>query len=143
MFKLGNASKRKLVGVHPALAFCVTEAIKRTTQDFTVFEGVRTLKKQKEYVKRGVSWTLKSRHLSGNAVDLVVWKNGRPTWDGCESEYKAIEVAMKEVIAEYDLPINWGFDLWGKDTPHWQMKKNSYDIRRFMSEKRIQGIING
>ncbi len=39
---------------------------------------------------------------------------------------------MKAVIKQYDLPIEHGFDLWGKDIPHWQMTEYRpyYDIRK-------------
>ena len=141
MFKLGKKSQSKLLGLNPILAFAVTEAIKITTQDFSVFEGLRTTAKQKLYVKRGVSWTMKSNHLTGNAVDLVVWEDSKMQWDNMEDEYKAIAIAMHMIIDKYNLPIEHGYDLWDKDYPHWQIKKNfrdEYDIRRLRYNKLVQ-----
>lgn len=138
MYYLGTRSKRQMVGMNPILAFAVTMAIKRTEQDFGIFDkgGVRAEKDHADMYAQGrtkpgpkVTWTLNSNHCSGNAVDLVAVVNGKPTWE--EKYYKEIEIAMKSVIKDYDLPIRWGFDLWGKDLPHWQMaNNNNYDVRK-------------
>ena len=132
MYKLGNKSLKNLVGVHPILGFAVVEAIKVTKQDFTVLEGLRTPERQKELVAKGSSKTMDSYHLYGLAVDLVAWVDGKPSWD--EKYYKDIAVAMKEVIQKYKLPIEWGFDKWGWDMPHWQMTgyKKEYDVRKIL-----------
>jgi len=132
MYKLGNKSLKNLVGVHPILGFAVVEAIKVTKQDFTVLEGLRTTERQKELVAKGSSKTMDSYHLYGLAVDLVAWVDGKPSWD--EKYYKDIAVAMKEVIQKYKLPIEWGFDKWGWDMPHWQMTgyKKEYDVRKIL-----------
>jgi len=51
-----------------------------------VIEGRRTLEQQKEKVRRGVSKTMKSYHLSGNAADICdvryMWNisNVHPFW---------------------------------------------------------------
>ena len=121
---------RELVGVHPILSFAVTEAIKHTTQDFMVLDGLRTEKEQEKLVARGVSKTMDSYHLYGLAVDLVAYVDGKPTWD--KQYYAAIANAMKYVIDKYDLPIEWGYDKWSWDMPHWQMTgwKNKYDFRK-------------
>lgn len=121
---------RNLIGVHPMLAFAVTEAIKITKQDFTVFEGVRSFAKQKRLVEKGMSKTYKSYHLNGLAVDLVAWVDGRPSWQ--DELYPEIHKAMKIIIDKYGFPIDNGFDLWGWDKPHWQLTglRDQYDIRK-------------
>ena len=128
-YKLGNKSLGQLVGVHPELGFAATEAIKITKQDFTIFDGVRSFAQQKELVRKGASKTLKSYHLYGLAIDLVPWINGQPRW-----EHKPLEVinkAMREVIKSHGLEVDWGFDLWGWDKPHYQLTgyKKQYDVR--------------
>ena len=130
MFKLSNRSMRELIGVHPVLAFAVTEAIKHTTQDFMVLDGLRTDREQEKNVARGVSKTMDSYHLYGLAVDLVAYVDGKPSWD--KEYYQPIANAMKYVIDKYDLPIKWGMDRWGWDLPHWEMTgwKNKYDFRK-------------
>ena len=80
-FVLGKSSLKELEGVTPKLVEVVKLAIQITTQDFTVYDGIRTLKEQEKYVKAGTSKTMKSKHLDGLAVDLVPWVNGKPVWD--------------------------------------------------------------
>jgi peptidoglycan L-alanyl-D-glutamate endopeptidase CwlK len=129
-YQLGKKSWKALQGVHPALAFAVTEAIKLSKQDFTVFEGLRSVERQKELVAKGSSKTMDSYHLYGLAVDLVAIVDGKVTWE--EKYYYEIGAAMKEVIARHSLPIDWGYELWKWDLPHWQMTgyKDKYDIRK-------------
>lgn len=74
-FILGTASLKNLEGVHPDLIALVKDVMDLQIMDFRVNEGVRSLEKQKEYVAKGVSKTLKSKHLIqpdgyGHAVDL-------------------------------------------------------------------------
>ena len=118
MYKLGNTSKKRLIGVHPDLVAVVNRAIELTEQDFTVFEGVRTITQQKANVAKGVSTTLYgSRHLIGkngyaHAVDLVPYIGGQLKWDweGC---YKIAE-AVKQASIELGIPIRWG-GVWDKE----------------------------
>ena len=130
-YKLGKKSQKRLVGVHPLLAFAVTEAIKVSKVDFGVTEGVRTIKRQRKLVKRGKSKTFNSYHLYGLAADLVPYIDGNYRWDD-PSAFQEIAVAMKKVINKYSLPVEWGFQKWGWDMPHWQMTgfRAKYDIRK-------------
>lgn len=47
-----------------------------------VTEWNRLLETQKEYVARGVSWTLNSRHLDNCATDMYIVKEGGVICDG-------------------------------------------------------------
>ena len=74
-FVLGERSKAELIGVEPGLVALVELAIQITPQDFSVHDGLRTIEQQREYVARGASRTMDSRHLKqddgyGHAVDL-------------------------------------------------------------------------
>ena len=80
-FKLGKKSLEKLNGVHPDLVKVVKRAIELTEIDFSVGEGLRTLEKQKEYLAKGATTTLKSRHLTGHAVDLFAFVGKEVRWD--------------------------------------------------------------
>ena len=112
-FRLSTQSMKQLEGVLPALRKCVELAIKYSAVDFRVLEGVRTLERQKEYVKKGASKTLKSKHLVqpdgyGHAVDLVAVVNGKVSWDF--DEYYYIARAMDRAATELGLAgnIRWG-----------------------------------
>lgn len=112
-YALGNASKKELVGVYPKLIMIVENAIGISTQDFTVFDGIRTLKEQAQYVKSGTSKTMQSLHLPqsdgfGHAVDLVPWINGHAVWDwdGCYRIALAVDEAATRLGFAHN--IRWG-----------------------------------
>lgn len=112
-YVLGAKSKAALVGVHPAIVGVVNAAIAITKQDFTVFEGLRTLARQKEYLARGVTKTLASKHLkqpdgNGHAVDLVPWIDGQPRWEW-EPIYRiALAVDAASTAQGIAHRIRWG-----------------------------------
>ncbi len=130
-YTLGRRSRQRMVGLHPDIAFAVERAISVSGVDFGVIDGVRTMERQRHLVAQGKSKTYNSYHLYGLAVDLVPFIDGRYRWDD-DGAFALIDEAMKQVIAEHDLPIEWGYDKWGWDKPHWQMTgyRNKYDIRK-------------
>lgn len=105
-FFLGNSSEEKLKGVDPQLVRCVRRAICTTEVDFTVFEGMRTLERQRELVAKGVSRTLNSYHLTGHAVDLVPWIAGRAQWQvpACVK----VALAMREAALHFGVEVTFG-----------------------------------
>ena len=110
-FKLGKKSEAELKGVHPDMVAVVRRAIEITTQDFIVMDGLRTKAEQAEYVRRGVSQTMNSKHRVqadgyGHAVDLVPYINGKPRWewDAIYPICEAVRIAAKEL----GVPIRWG-----------------------------------
>ena len=110
-YALGTKSKQRLVGVHPDLVRVVQLAITLSTQDFTVLEGVRSIETQREYVAKGASQTMDSRHLKGpagvgRAVDLVPWAGGMARWEW-PLVYPIAE-AMRQAAVQLDVPIRWG-----------------------------------
>jgi peptidoglycan L-alanyl-D-glutamate endopeptidase CwlK len=116
MFKLSKRSLKALEGVHPDLVAVVQRSIKITPIDFVVIEGLRTIERQRELVKAGASKTMNSRHLTGHAVDLAVWLG----------TYHQLALAVKAAAADVGVPIQWGFDLWQWDMPHWQLPARKY-----------------
>lgn len=75
-YRLGKRSRQHLVGVHPDLVRVVERAINITSVDFTVLEGLRAIERQRRLLSSGASTTLRSRHLTGHAVDLGAWVDG-------------------------------------------------------------------
>lgn len=120
MFKLSQRSLTALVGVHPDLVRVVKRAITISTVDFIVGEGLRTLETQRKYVASGVSKTMKSRHLTGHAVDLWAYLV-TIRWE--PALYVPIADSMKAAGKELGVPVEWGFDLWGWDSPHFQLPR--------------------
>lgn len=138
-FRLSEASRGKLAGVHPDLQRVVMRAIEISPVDFKVIEGVRTPERQKQLYAQGrtkpgniVTWTLKSNHFvnpktgKGHAVDLLVapydWKDG-PQW-------KQMADAMMKAAEQCGVTIRWGKD-WNMngrpgekgetDSPHFEL----------------------
>lgn len=130
-YRFSIKSKSNLVGLHPEIGFMFTEAIKITTMDFMLFEGVRTMQRQRYLYATGASKTLDSYHLYGLAGDAVPTPNGKPSWE--EDLFPPMVEAIKQVIKTHGLAVQWGYDLWKWDLAHFQMSgfKHSYDVRKF------------
>ena len=111
-FKLGTRSRKELNGVKPELVAVVERAIQLTIQDFAVHDGIRTFAEQQKHVASGVSKTLESRHLSGHAVDLVPFVNGKLRWE-MEPIYRIAD-AVRMAAKELQVPIRWG-GAWDTD----------------------------
>ena len=125
MFSLGPRSKARLQGVNPDLVKVVERAIKLSEIDFTVIEGLRTLERQRKLVDAGASQTMKSRHLTGHAVDLAAWVDDQVDWSW--PLYHKIAAAMKQASAQVGVPIEWG-GSWKTfpDGPHFQLPWKQY-----------------
>lgn len=124
-FVLGARSRQRLQGVHPDLVKVVQRAISISEVDFTVLEGLRTEARQRQLVAQGASRTMRSRHLTGHAVDLGALIGGQVRWDW--PLYYKIADAMKRAAKELNIPIEWGGD-WRKfkDGPHFQLPWKEY-----------------
>lgn len=112
-YTLGSKSNAALIGVHPIIVSVVRSAIELSEQDFAVFEGLRSLATQKEYLKRGVTKTLASKHLKqsdglGHAVDLVPWIAGQVRWEW-EPIYRIAVAVDKAATAQgVSSRLRWG-----------------------------------
>lgn len=124
--KLTPTDLRQLQGVHPDLIKVVKRAAEITTIPFRVLEGLRSLQQQKENIKKGVSWTLKSRHLTGHAVDVApIEAGGKTSW--AWPLYYKLAAIMKQAAKDVGVTVEWGGD-WRKkkDGPHWQLPWATY-----------------
>lgn len=125
-YKLSQRSQAKLVGVHPDLIRVVEHAITITQVDFSVVEGLRSYRKQLEYFTKGKSLTMKSRHLTGHAVDLAPWIGGTILWSDGPHWY-GLALAMKRAAEIENVPIEWGGDwVTFVDKPHFQLPWVAY-----------------
>ena len=127
MYRLGKRSRERLAGVHPDLVAVVERAIQITRVDFSVLEGVRTIERQQRLVNAGASRTMNSRHLSGHAVDLGAYVDGRIAWDW--PLYHEIAHAMKEAADDQFISVIWGGDWSGfPDGPHFELPRAGYPV---------------
>ena len=136
MFKLSGRSISKLEGVKPELVDVVEKAITLTKVDFGVIEGLRTEEKQRELVAAGASQTMKSKHLTGDAVDLMAYVNGRGCWE--LNVYDEIADAMKEAAYELDVTIRWGAAWNIDDLALWEGTAEEA-MNHYIDERRSQG----
>lgn len=120
-FKFGSRSLGNISGTHPELQRVILRALELSPVDFLVTDGLRTLAEQRRFVATGKSKTMKSKHLTGRAIDYVAWANGTFTYN--YSKMLSISKAFKAASAELDIPIDWGGD-WKSfvDTPHIQLR---------------------
>lgn len=111
MFTLSKKSEARLKGVHPTLVGVVLRALQLADQDFMVLEGLRSMQTQQDYMRRGATRTLASKHLLqptgyGHAVDLVPVVRGVPRFEW--PLIYPVAAAMQAAAAEQRIPIRWG-----------------------------------
>jgi peptidoglycan L-alanyl-D-glutamate endopeptidase CwlK len=150
-FSFGSTSRSRLDTVHAKLRKVCERALELTTVDFMVLEGVRTPERQRQLYGQGrttaectkagisvlyakphlqkVTWTLKSNHFAGRAVDLVPW----PIDWNTPAKFNAISRAMFAAAKELGVSLRWGAD-WDEDgisrergesdSPHFELDKD-------------------
>ncbi len=124
-FTLSAKSEARLVGVHPDLVRVVRRALQLTPTDFAVVEGLRTLERQRELVAKGASQTLRSRHLTGHAVDLAPVIDGSVRWDW-PAFYPVID-AVRAAAKDLGIPMVHGADwVTLRDGPHHELDRLAY-----------------
>jgi len=132
-FKLSNRSLGKLEGVDERLVAVVKSAIGMTKTDFGVICGLRTIEEQRDLVAKGASKTMKSKHIGGNAVDLMAYVGSRGSWE--LNLYDDLADAMKAAAIDLGVPLRWGAAWHIPDIRDWdgtmEEAMNSYvDLRR-------------
>lgn len=105
-FALDERSTKNLVEVKPELVRVVKLASEKCKTKFVVIEGKRSLIRQKELMKKGATRTLKSRHLTGDAVDIVPLINGAVSWK--VEDYYPLAEAMAEAATALGVRVRWG-----------------------------------
>ena len=132
-FYLSKKSLSILDTVNPPLQEVTQLAIKKSRVDFGVICGVRTMAEQQALVDSGASKTMKSKHLEGNAVDVMAYVGSRGSWE--ITLYDDIADAFKAAAVELDIGIRWGAAWHIPDIREWDQSMeaamNSYvDLRR-------------
>jgi peptidoglycan L-alanyl-D-glutamate endopeptidase CwlK len=68
---------------------------------------------------------MNSRHLTGHAVDVVCYVNGKVRWDW--PLYEKLSETVKECARELEVPITWGGDWKSlRDGPHYELDRDEY-----------------
>lgn len=119
-FKFGEKSQSILETVKPELQAVVIRALEISRIDFSVVSGLRTEYEQAALVAIGKSQAMKSRHLTGDAVDLYPWRNGAT--DHSQEAYFLLARAMFRASQELGVKLDWGGFWQGfTDNPHWEL----------------------
>lgn len=105
-FKFGEPSLRELEGVNQVLTAVVHRALELSEIDFAVTDGLRTREEQTILLEKGATHTLNSKHLTGEAVDLVGYIGGKPRFEFVPA--CAIAKAMRQAAKEMNVPLRWG-----------------------------------
>lgn len=137
-FVFGLKSETELKGVHPVLVTLVRLALTKSSVDFAVHDGLRTMEEQRALVANGASNTLASRHLTGHAVDLVPYVNGKLRWEW--GPIFRIADAMKAAAIEMNVPLVWGacWDVNFRETiGSAQAEADAYAARQRKAGKRV------
>ncbi len=127
-FQLSARDLARLRGVHPDLVKVVKRAAETSpTLKFFVIQGLRTVAEQKRNVARGTSTTMRSRHLTGHAVDLGVYKADGKTISWDMDAYEGLDNVMQRAAKDLNLTVEWGGGWRSfKDGPHWQLPWSKY-----------------
>lgn len=128
--KLSDAQLKRMARAHPDLQKIIKRAAEITSVPFTILQADRTLAQQKANVAKGVSWTMRSRHLIGPdgmvyAVDIAPLAGGKVSWSW--PLYHKLAPIIKQAALDVGIPVEWGGD-WkkNKDGPHWQLPWKLY-----------------
>ncbi len=128
--ELNIRSKNNLKGVHPVLINIVNKAVEIITEDlpeysFVITSGVRTMEEQKKLLAEKKSQTLDSYHITGHAIDVALFLNGKITWN--LKDYKKLADIIKQAAKDLGYDIVWGGD-WKtfKDGVHFQIDRSKY-----------------
>lgn len=137
-FVFGKSSEKEMIGVDRRLVACTRLALVYTTQDFMVFDGIRSIAEQTQHVKDGTSQTMESKHLDGLAEDLVPWVDGKPSWDW--DRIYPIALAMDRAATEMGIAnlIRWG-GAWDRKLSDFGGSAESYFLECQAYQKRHPG----
>lgn len=116
---LSERSEKNLEGVDERLANVVRKVAE--TYSILVIEGLRTKERQADLYAQGrtkpgkvITWTMKSKHLEGKAVDVVLLRNGKIHWED-PSDFVELGKVMLETATAMGVKLRWGYD-WDRDS---------------------------
>lgn len=103
--------------------YCLDKGI-----EVLIYETIRTVETQREYVNKGASQTMKSYHIVGQALDFVPIKSdGLEDWNGYNKEPWASAIRYAKQVG-----FEWGGDWTGfVDRPHLQANLSGYGTDTF------------
>ena len=129
MYSFSKKSLEKLNNpkVHPRIRELMIEAIATSPIDFTVIETVRTVEQQKINVAKGVSKTMRSRHIPSSnksglceAIDIAPYPIN---WND-KARFKQLSTHILNTAQSMGIKLTWGGNFKSfYDGPHYELKK--------------------
>lgn len=123
-FVFSSRSTGNLSEVHKDLQILADCAIKKTPVDFVVIDGLRTAQEHLINVANGRSWTKRSRHQDGLAIDFAAYVDGKITYKS--KYYKPIADAFYACGEKHDIRITWGGEWRAQDLMHIELHRKDY-----------------
>ena len=105
-WEFGKRSLLYLSQVHPDLEKLAVQALIYSPVEFEISEGVRDNKRQAALFAAGATHTMRSRHLTGHALDVAAYVDGKLRWDF--NLYQQIAVAFGKASDQLKIPVEWG-----------------------------------
>lgn len=130
-FALTTRDLQRLDGVHPDLVRVIKRAAELSPVEFRVLEGLRTRERQAQLVKQGASHTMRSRHITGHAVDIAPYLDTDGDGDREVSwhwpHYNALAPWIKRAAEQEGVKVVHGAS-WRTfpDAPHWELDRIAY-----------------
>ena len=118
MAKFSKRSRERLQGVDHRLQDLALKIV-TDHHDCSVIYGLRTEEEQRRLVEKGLSKTMKSKHLTGEAIDLAPYPID---WENTKRFYYFAGIVLG-VAKEMGIDLRWGGD--------WDMD-NDLDDQKFM-----------
>lgn len=103
---LSARSEINLIGVKSQLVLLTRKALGWSDVDFAVTDGVRTIEEQRALVAAGASRTMESKHLTGDAIDLVPFVGDKLRWE--MPVICTMAAAVRAAAVDLGVKLRWG-----------------------------------
>jgi len=128
-FVFGRTSEKHLAQSDPAIARVHRTGLKLSPIDFALIDSLREVETQRENIRKGVSWTMETRHLErplAKAIDHVPIVNGHEDWSW--EAFEQTTNALKEAARLEGVPCTHGIDWEGvrRDGAHTELDRDVY-----------------
>jgi peptidoglycan L-alanyl-D-glutamate endopeptidase CwlK len=99
-------------------------AIERTPVDYVIVDGGRTQEEHLKNVANGKSWTKRSRHQDGAAIDIAAYVEGKITYEA--KYYEPILGTFYFCSELHNIPIITGGEWKAGDFMHIELDRKYY-----------------
>ena len=128
-WKWSERSKRRLSRAHPDMQRLFEWLLPRSPYDLAIVETTRSVEKQRENIKKGVSKTMNSRHLErpAMATDFVIIHpvTGDLEWNNTDMYLEVLNI-MKRGADEMGISVTSGGLDWNWDWYHIELHRDVY-----------------